>query len=102
MSKLPLPSTACALFSMDTRTAVIDVIASSRSIVIDLQATSFATDGRARDTHSFLNLSLDDATRLQAIIGQAIDVLDGGNIDPRQTALWSNATFLTPVRRAMA
>lgn len=90
------------MFSMDTRSAVIDVIASSREIVIDLEETSFTTDGRAHDSHNFVRLSLDDATRFQAILERAIDVLADADTAQRQTALWSNVTFLEPVRRALA
>lgn len=102
MPNLQKPNTVCALFSMDTTSAIVDIIATSREIVIDLHATSFATDGRPQDTHSLVRLSLDEATRFQAHLERAMDVVADADFSQRQTALWSNATFLTPVRRAVA
>lgn len=89
---------------METSSALIQLVTTSRGIVVDMQTTNFDTDGRPRQSQSITKLSIDDAMRLEALLQRAIDASMGitPHTDARQTALWSNVTFSEPVRRAMA
>lgn len=92
------------LFSMHTQAAEIQIVASSRGIVLDLQATNIDTEGHARASHAITKLCLDEAMGLAALLENAIsaawDIDDPmtERTDPRQTALWSPATFTAPCR----
>ena len=96
------------LLSMAAQSAEIQIVSTSRGIVIDVQATNIATDGHPRRCHAVAKLALDEAVRLEALLGNAVsavwdaDDLPTERTDPRQTALWSNASFTIPIRSRRA
>jgi hypothetical protein len=89
---------------METSSAVIQLVTTSRGIVVDVQTTNFDTDGRPSLCHSVTKLTIDEAMRVEAALRDAIDSSMGitPHTDARQTALWSNVTFSEPVRRVGA
>jgi hypothetical protein len=108
MQRLLRPTTTPTLFSMVARTAVIQIVSTSKGIVLDVQATNVATDGRAHQCHAVTKLAADEAVRLEIALQNAIDAAWGTNdpiterSDPRQTALWSQSTFVESLRRRTA
>lgn len=102
MSKLTQHSTTCALLSMETSSALIQLVTTSRGIVVDVQATNVDTEGNPHLSHALTKLSVDDAIRLELMLQGAIDASFGitPRTDARQTALWSNISFSEPVRHA--
>ena len=96
------------LFSMVAQSAEIQIVSTSRGIVIDVQATNIATDGHPCPCHAVAKLALDEAVRLETLLGSAVsavwdaDELPTERTDPRQTALWSNASFTIPIRSRRA
>ena len=101
-------NTRASLFSVGTPSAEIQIVATGSGLVLDLQAENTATDGRSHKSHAVARLPLDVAMRFEAAVHSAIDAAWGLDdpitelSDPRQTALWSNATFTAPVRRIAA
>ena len=97
-----------ALFSMAAQSAEIQIVSTSRGIVIDVQATNIATDGHPRRCHAVAKLALDEAARLETLLANAVsaawdaDDFMTERTDPRQTALWSNASFTSPTRSRRA
>ncbi len=108
MQRLQRPTTTPALFSMVARTAMIQIVSTSKGIVLDLQATNVATDGRTHECHAVTKLTADEAVRLEIALQNAIDAAWGTSdpiterSDPRQTALWSRSTFIASWRRRAA
>ncbi len=108
MQRLHRPTTTPALFSMVARTAIIQIVSTSKGIVLDLQATNIATDGRPHECHAVTKLTADEAMRLEIALQDAIDAIWGTSdpiterSDPRQTALWSQSTFVDSWRRRAA
>ena len=102
------PDTRASLFSVGIPSAEIQIVANSTDLVLDLQAENLDTDGQARRCHAVARLPLDIAMQLELTLGRAIDAAWGlddpitERSDPRQTALWSNATFTVPARRRAA
>jgi hypothetical protein len=94
------------LFSMGTASTEIQIVSSARGIVLDVQASNVATDGHIHRCHAVARLALDEAVRLETLLGNAVSAAWDAEdplterTDPRQTALWSPTTFTTPVRRA--
>jgi hypothetical protein len=99
------PDMRASLFSVGIPSAEIQIVAISTGLVLDLQAENLDTDGHARRCHAVARLPLDVAVQLRSTLARAIDAawrLDDPiteRSDPRQTALWSNATFTEPARR---
>ena len=91
MSKMSKPTTSPTLISMETSSALIQIVATSRGVLLDLQATNVATDGSKRKSHAITKFTIDDALRFEAGIQRAIDA--ALEADGRQTALWPNVTF---------
>jgi D-alanine-D-alanine ligase-like ATP-grasp enzyme len=93
---------------MVARTAVIQIVSTSKGIVLDVQTTNVATDGRTHQCHAVTKLAADEAMRLQIALQDAIDAAWGTDdptterSDPRQTALWSQSTSIEPLRRRAA
>ena len=107
MSKLVRATTTSSrLFSIGTATTEIQIVATTFGLVIDLQADNIDTDGHARRCHATARLPADVAMQLEIAVQKANDVAWGVDdpiterSDPRQTALWSPATFTAPVWRA--
>ena len=99
------------LFSMHTQAAEIQIVSSSRGLVIDVQATNIDTEGHPRGCHAITRLHLDEAMRLEALLGNAISAawdLDDPlteRTDPRQTALpaiWSESVSIQRRHRRAA
>jgi hypothetical protein len=101
--RLQPSTTTPSLFSITTQTALIQIVATSRGVVLDVQATNIATDGRAHQCHATAKLALDEAVRLEDILRRSVDAAwdceptgRTERTDERQTALWSPATFTAP------
>jgi hypothetical protein len=100
------PNTRASLFSVGIPSAEIQIVATSKGLVLDVQAESTGTDGHARRCHAVAKIPLDVAMQLELTLGRAIDAAWGlddpitERSDPRQAALWSNATFTETIRRA--
>jgi hypothetical protein len=92
MSRLNSYKARGGLFSIATPTAEIQLVASSRDLLVDLQATSYDVSGHRRLSHATAALTLDDAIRLEMVLSDAISAVLAID-DPRQTALWSPATY---------
>lgn len=100
-----------SLFAMSTQAAEIQIVASPRGLVIDLQATNVDTEGHARACHAITRLALDEAMRLQTLLDQAVDAawdIDDPvteRTDPRQSALpaiWSDSVTIQQRHRRAA
>jgi hypothetical protein len=110
MQKLSLPTVTPRLLSMATRdgNVTVQIVSTSTSIVLDLQANNFDTSGRLNRSHAVAKFDLDDAMRLETALTNAIDtawqydVAPTERTDCRQTQLWSDVTHSAPVRRAAA
>jgi hypothetical protein len=95
--------TRASLFSVETPSAEIQIVATHFGLVLDLQAENIDTDGHARRCHAVARLPIDVAMRLGAAIQNAVDAAWGTDdliterSDPRQTALWSQHTFVEPL-----
>lgn len=107
MQRLSQPTTTPpVLLSMETQGATLQLAASSRGVVLDLYATNFDTEGHPRTSSAITKMCLDEAMRFHALLETAIDAAWDADdplterTDPRQTALWSNASFTQPHRRA--
>ena len=99
MSRLNPYKASGGLFSIATPTVEIQLVASSRDLLVDLQATSYDVSGHRHLSHATAALSLDDAIRLEMVLGDAISAVLAID-DPRQTALWSPVTYSdSPARR---
>ena len=101
-------NTRASLFSVGTPSAEIQIVATRSGLVLDLQAEIIDTDGHTRRCHATAKLPIDVTMRLEIALQQAIDAAWGGDdpitkrSDPRQTALWSQSTFVEPLRRRAA
>jgi hypothetical protein len=101
-------NTRRSLFSVGTPSAKIQIVATGSGLVLDLQAENIDTDGHARRCHAVAKLPLDLAMRLETALQDAIHATWGiddpltERSDPRQTALWSQSTFVEPLRRRNA
>jgi|ERR1700679_865658 hypothetical protein len=101
-------STSTSLFSMGTASVEIQIVSTSRGIVLDMQARNTATDGSVQSSHTVAKLALDEAVRLETLLGNAVSAAwDADDVvtersDPRQTALWSPASFTAPATRRRA
>jgi hypothetical protein len=108
MQRLLPPTTAPALFSMATQTALIQIVGIGQGIVLDVQANNVATDGRLHQCHAVTRLALHEALRLETALQNAIDAAWGTDdpiserSDSRQTAFWSQSTFVESLRRRAA
>jgi hypothetical protein len=87
-------STSC-LFSMASNTAEIQLVATSRDLLLDVQTTRVDVCGWPRAEHATAALSLAEAIRLELLLGDAITAAMAAS-DPRQTRLWSESP--APVR----
>lgn len=82
-----------SLFALETTSGVlVQISATSRGLVVDLQATNYGSDGASVRCHATGRLHLDEAMHVEALLGRAITAawhLDDANerVDPRQTAL---------------
>jgi hypothetical protein len=101
------PRNSTALFSFATSSGtLIQIVATSRGIVFDVQATNVGSDGHAYKCHAVAKLALDEVMRLQTVLDQAVDAswdCESGRTertDERQIGLWSPSTYTAPVRRA--
>jgi hypothetical protein len=98
--------TPALLFSVGTPSAEIQIAATASGLVLDLQADNSEADGHVRRCHAVARLPVDVAMQLETALQNAIDATWGiddpinERSDPRQTALWSPATFTVRVRRA--
>ena len=101
-------TTPASLFSMGTASAEIQIASTSRGIVLDIQASNVATDGQIHRCDATTKLALDEAVRFETLLGNAVsaawdtDDVITERTDPRQTALWSSATFTVPAPRRRA
>lgn len=71
----------------------LQVINGQTTVLIDAQGASRGVDGIVRHNHGTVRLSYASARELRDFL----DHLDEP-ADPRQPALWSDATFTQPVR----
>jgi hypothetical protein len=71
----------------------IQLVISSRGIVLDAQGAECGTDGVLRHNHGIVRLTYDAVTELRDFLGHLDEPAD-----PRQPALWSEATFVEPIR----
>jgi hypothetical protein len=101
MSRLNSYKAGGGLFSIATPTVEIQLVASSRDLLVDLQATGYDVSGHRHLSHATAALSLDDALRLEMVLGDAISAVLAID-DPRQTALWSPATYSNTSARRRA
>ena len=69
------------------------VIGSRGLIVLDAQGAERGTDGMLRHNHGTVRLTYDSACELRDFIDQIAEP-----IEPRQPALWSETTFVEPIR----
>lgn len=98
--------TCAFLFSVGTPSAEIQIVVTGSGLVLDLQADENETDGHVRRCHAVARLPVDVAIQLETALQNAIDAALGiddpttERSDPRQTALWSPATFTVRVRKA--
>jgi len=102
-------TTSSSLFSMATQTAKIQIVATSRGLLLDVQASWFDTTGHARVGHATTMSCLDQAMRLETLLQEALsaawDIDEDGpteRSDPRQACLWSPATATERARRRAA
>src|ERR1700733_8565091 len=99
MTRLNSYKASGGLFSIATPNTQIQLVASSRALLADLRPTSYDVAGHRRLSHATAALSLDDAIRLEMVLSDAISAVLAID-DPRQTALWSPATYSdSPARR---
>ena|ERR1700761_3616370 len=68
--------------------------ATTRTVLVDAQGAERGTDGVLRHNHGVVRLTYDAVSELRDFL----DHLDEP-ADPRQHALWSEATYTKPVRR---
>ena len=68
------------------------VIGSRGLIVFDAQGAERGTDGVLRHNHGTVRLTYESAWELRDFIDQIAEP-----IEPRQPALWSEATFVEPI-----
>jgi hypothetical protein len=64
----------------------------SGQIVIDVQSVHFDVAGQVRHDHSTIRLTYDAVSELRAVLDLIAEPME-----PRQPALWSDATFSRPV-----
>jgi hypothetical protein len=108
MQRLRAITPSRPLFSMGTPSVGIQIVATSTGLVLDIQAENTATAGHMHKCHAVAKLPLDFAMQFGSALQSAIDVAwgvdDGLTVrsDPRQTAVWSNATFTEPAGRRAA
>jgi hypothetical protein len=101
-------NTPAFFFSLGTPSADIQIVATDSGLVLDLQAENVGTDGQTRRSHAVAKLPIDVAMQLETVLRDAIDVAWGiedpitERSDPRQTALWSQSTFVELWRRRAA
>jgi hypothetical protein len=88
--RLSSNSTATSFAGIDGE---IQLACSRGRIVLDAQGTECGTDGVLRHNHGTVRLSYDAARELADFIERMEEPAD-----PRQSALWSQATFVEPIR----
>jgi hypothetical protein len=97
MSMLPQHT---RLYSLASNTTEIQIVSTSRDVIIDTQVEGHDVTGTRRRQHATARLSLDDAVKLEMLLGDAITAALGMP-DTRPTRLWSNsaAAAVIPERR---
>ncbi len=101
-------NTCVSLFSVETPSATIQIVATYSGVVFDLQAEIVDTDGHTRRSHAVAKLSIDVAMRLETALQNAVAAAWGIEdpitewSDPRQTALWPATDVVAPLRRRAA
>jgi hypothetical protein len=93
--RLNQPNTTPHLFSMASNTAEIQLVATSRDLLLDVQTTRIDVCGWPKAEHATVVLDFEDAVRLELLLGDAITAAMAAE-DPRQTRLWSESP--DPVR----
>jgi hypothetical protein len=89
--RLHQPNSTCALFGGIN--GDIQVVVGTRTVLIDAQGAERGTDGVLRQSHGAVRLTYATARDLADLIDHM-----GEPTDPRQPALWSESTFVEPIR----
>lgn len=79
------------LLSVSARRADLQIVATSETVALDLQARNYTADGRLQRQNALAVLSVEEARKVRDLLDQALSASE--NVaDPRQTSLWSPAT----------
>jgi hypothetical protein len=87
---------------MASASAEIQLVATSRDLLLDVQTTRIDVCGWPKKEHATVVLDFEDAVRLELLLGDAITAATAAE-DPRQTSLWSESPVphrTIPRRRA--
>jgi len=90
MCKQSALSDTSRLFSTAGTFGEIQVVSTSRNVVIDVQGRNYDTSGRLHCDHGLAALPLQAAVKLRDLLSEAIDALESQ--DHRQPGLWSDST----------
>lgn len=74
----------------------IQIGAHDQSVLIDTTSRNYDTAGHLHKDHALVRLSVKDAYRYHALLGQAIVAAE--EQEPRQPGLWSNSSTFRTVR----
>jgi hypothetical protein len=78
------------LFSTSGTFGEVQIVATPRSVVLDIQSRTRDCDGYERCHYALANLSLNEVHRLRDLLSEAIIVAESA--DARQPGLWSETT----------
>lgn len=107
MNGLKSDKVSSRLFAITASGGTVQIVASARGIVLDVQSVNTDTEGVERREHAVIRLHLDEAARVETLFRQAVDAAWDAEgplterTDSRQTQLWSDSTHSVPVRRAI-
>jgi hypothetical protein len=99
MRQLHAHTTQASLRSTAGTWGDVSIASTPDRVILDIHARTYDTAGNLHRDAALLNLSIETAIRLRALLGEAIEsALD---CEPRQPGLWSDATMRAVGRRAI-
>jgi hypothetical protein len=97
MQRLHAHTTTATLRSTGGTWGQVEIASTPERVILDIHARNYDSAGYLHRDSALLNLPIETAIRLRAILGAAIEAaLD---YEPRQPGLWSDATLQAPARR---
>jgi hypothetical protein len=97
MQRLIAHTTTASLRTTGGTWGQVEIASTPEHVILDIRARNYDTTGHLHRDTALLNLPLETAVRLRALLGEAIEAsLD---CEPRQPGLWSNATLETIAHR---
>jgi hypothetical protein len=97
MRQLTTHTTTATLRSTAGTWGDVAIASTPEHVILDIHARNYDTAGHLHRDAALLNLSIETAIRLRALLGEAIE--SALYCEPRQPGLWSDATMRASAAR---